>query len=117
MSDFNPDEHTVAEVLEHLEASDVDEQVRVMDAEAGGKDRAGIRNFGDTPEVEAPKVKANDTEGEMDFDQTSENATFLLAAAASLGLSPSVVTTKDGRLQAPTAVVKAAGNDLSTDKD
>ena len=52
-----------------------------------------------------------------EFEQTEENAIHLLAAAAELGLNPRVITTNGGLLQAPAAVVKAAGEALNTDKD
>lgn len=40
--DFDPGEHNVPEVLEHLQHADHAEALRVLDAEAAGKARAGI---------------------------------------------------------------------------
>ena len=116
MSDFNPSEHKVDEVIEYLASADEDEQIRVLEAEAEGQDRATIRDW--TPDAN-PDVDPDDPDDtdEYDFEQTEENAILLLAAAAELGLDPSVVTTKGGRLQAPAAVVAAAGDALDTDKD
>lgn len=132
MSDFNPSEHKVDEVIEYLASADEDEQIRVLEAEAEGQDRATIRDWtpdadpdadpdvdpdeeGEEPET-ATESTPDDTD-EYDFEQTEDNAILLLAAAAELGLDPSVVTTKGGRLQAPAAVVAAAGDALDTDKD
>lgn len=42
---FNPTAHTVAEVIEYLDAADADEAARVVDAEAGNKARSGIVNW------------------------------------------------------------------------
>jgi hypothetical protein len=42
MSNFDPTEHTVAEVNEHLAKSDPDEQARVMDLERNSKNRATV---------------------------------------------------------------------------
>ena len=39
---FDPDTHTVAEVLRHLAYCDAEERDRVLDAELDGKARAGI---------------------------------------------------------------------------
>lgn len=115
MSDFNPSEHKVDEVIEYLASADEDEQIRVLEAEAEDRDRATIRDW--TPDSEPePGDTPNDT-SEYDFEQTEENAILLLAAAAELGLDPSVVTTNNGRLQAPEDVVAAAGDNLTTDKD
>lgn len=126
MTDFNPSEHNVDEVVAYLEQADTDEQTRVLEAEADDKDRATIRDWTapapDAPTAPAPEPEADpkpeDDDGEeFDFAQTEDNAILLLAAVEELGLNPSVVTTKDGRLQAPAAVVKAAGITNSTDKD
>ena len=119
MSDFNPSEHKVNEVIEYLASADEDEQIRVLEAEAEGQDRATIRDW--TPDTESDTEPESDNTpndtSEYDFEQTEDNAILLLAAAAELGLDPSVVTTKGGRLQAPAAVVAAAGDALDTDKD
>jgi hypothetical protein len=39
---FDPADHTVAEVLEHLEGADPDERTRVLAAETDGQSRKGI---------------------------------------------------------------------------
>lgn len=116
MTDFNPSEHNVDEVIAHLEQADTDEQVRVLEAEASDKDRATIRDWEPAPSADTEPKGDADTD-EQEFEQTEENAILLLAAAAELGLNPDVVTTKNGALQAPDSVVKAAGDHLTTDKD
>ena len=115
MSDFNPSEHKVDEVIEYLASADEDEQIRVLEAEAEAQDRATIRDW--TPDSEPESGDTPNDTSEYDFEQTEENAILLLAAAAELGLNPDVVTTKNGALQAPASVVKAAGDILTTDKD
>lgn len=141
MSDFNPSEHSVDEVDAYLNEADEAERERVLDAEAADKNRKALQNWqpaeqdaadaeaaggdeGDKPEafqrdpsVDEPKPKpvlhyAQD-EQVFEFDQTEENAVHLLAGAKKAGVDPSVVTTKNFRLQAPESVVKAAG--LSTE--
>ncbi len=42
MGDFNPEEHTVAEVKEHLSAADPVEAEQVLQAEKDGKARKGV---------------------------------------------------------------------------
>jgi hypothetical protein len=39
---YNPDDHTVEEVLAHLDTVDADERDRIMAAEVAGKNRKGI---------------------------------------------------------------------------
>lgn len=118
MTDFNPSEHNVDEVIAHLEQADTDEQVRVLEAEASDKDRATIRDWEPAPSADTePEPEGDADTDEQEFEQTEENAILLLAAAAELGLNPDVVTTKGGALQAPASVVKAAGDILTTDKD
>lgn len=118
MADFDPSEHKVDEVIAHLEQSDDDERERVLLAESDGSDRATIRDW--SPSDDSEESGADDEQsteesgGESDedeihdFPQTEANAVHLLAAAASLGLHKDVVTTKNGRLQAPESVVRAA---------
>lgn len=123
MADFDPSEHSVADVVAYLEQADDDERTRVLIEEEDGKDRATIREWspkGEEPaggpsggEQSEPVDSDDDTIHE--FDQTEENAVHLLAAVKRLGLNPSVVTTNDGRLQAPESVVRAA--DISPAKD
>lgn len=127
MSEFDPGEHTVDEVVAHLEQSDENEIARVLDAEAEGKDRSTIagwdgnqpkdgqdetEGFVRDPSVDAPKPAPVLTypkdEPVHEFDATEENAVHLLAGAKKVGLDASVVTTKNSRLQAPESVVKAA---------
>lgn len=137
MSDFNPSEHKVDEVDAYLNEADEAERERVLAAEAEGQNRKALQDWqpaeqdaadaeaaeddkGDEPEkfqrdpsVDEPKPKpvlqyAQD-EQVFEFDQTEENAVHLLAGAKKAGVDPSVVTTKNFRLQAPESVVKAAG--------
>lgn len=128
MADFDPSEHDVDKVVAHLEQSDDDERERVLLAESEGKDRKTIRDWSpsdddegsdDSEEPEGDEPRNEGTESGEDeiheFPQTEENAVHLLAAAKRLGLSKDVVTTKNGRLQAPESVVRAA--DIAPEKD
>lgn len=119
MADFDPADHSVADVIAHLEQADEDEQTRVLAEEESGKDRASLRGWTppeeSSPEgVEAPEA-ADPSEEIHEFEQTEENAVHLLAAVKRLGLRTDVVTTNDQRLQAPESVVRAA--DISPTKD
>lgn len=54
---FDPNDHTVAEVQEHLASASPDEFARVQEAEAAGKARKGILEFtqaGVAPEALEP---------------------------------------------------------------
>lgn len=125
MADFDPNKNDVDKVLAHLEQSDDDERERVLLAESEGKDRKAIRDWSPSDdsdesaadgEQSTEKSETESDEDEIhDFPQTEENAVHLLAAAASLGLHKDVVTTKNGRLQAPESVVRAA--DITPEKD
>lgn len=119
MADFDPSEHDVDEVVAHLEQSDDDERERVLLAESEGKDRKTIRDWSPSDEDEADDNKESEAESDEDeihdFAQTEENAVHLLAAVKRLGLNKDVVTTKNGRLQAPESVVRAA--DITPEKD
>lgn len=143
MSNFNPSERSVDDVVAYLNEADEAERERVLDAEAAGKNRKALQNWqpaeqdaadaeaaegdkGDKPEafqrdpsVDEPKPKpvlhyAQD-EQVYEFEQTEENAVHLLAAVKRLGLRTDIVTTNDQRLQAPESVVRAA--DISPVKD
>lgn len=48
--DFDPSEHTAAEVLDHLAVAGLDEKTRVLALEADGKARATVLAF--TPNAE-----------------------------------------------------------------
>lgn len=57
MSDFNPAEHTVAAVQEHLATASPDEFAHVLEAERAGQGRKGILEFtqaGADPEALEP---------------------------------------------------------------
>lgn len=54
MSDYDPTEHTVAEVTDYLATADEDERQRVQEAEAVGKDRLGIVNWTPTADQVEP---------------------------------------------------------------
>lgn len=41
-TEFDPGEHKVAEVVEHLAQADPDEAARILEAEASGKARKGV---------------------------------------------------------------------------
>lgn len=57
---FDPSEHTVAEVNEHLATADEAERKRVLDAEAAGKNRSTVSPpAGDAP-VDAPREASSD---------------------------------------------------------
>lgn len=92
MSDFNPSEHKVDEVIDYLASADEDEQIRVLEAEAEGQDRATIRDWtpdadpdadpdvdpdeeGEEPET-ATESTPDDTD-EYDFEQTEDNGILL----------------------------------------
>jgi hypothetical protein len=53
VSQFNPTDHTVAEVNEHLATADADERERVLAAEAEGKNRSTVTAPADDETTEA----------------------------------------------------------------
>lgn len=57
MTEFNPTDHTVAEVNAHLESADADERERVLAAEAAGKNRSTVAAPADDTETAEPEGK------------------------------------------------------------
>lgn len=58
---FDPNEHKVADVIAYLVSADEDERARVLEAEAEGQDRKGIRDW--EPETVEPEV--SEAEGDQ----------------------------------------------------
>lgn len=50
MSDYNPDDHTVAEVQKYLATADAQEAATVKAMEASGQNRKGILEFQPDPQ-------------------------------------------------------------------
>lgn len=62
---FDPNEHKVADVIAYLASADEEERARVLEAEAEGQDRKGIREWQpETAEPEESEAEGDQPEGE-----------------------------------------------------
>lgn len=59
MTEFDPTQHTVAEVQEYLTSAAPDEFQRVLEAEQAGKARQGVLEFSPPAEARAEAVEAD----------------------------------------------------------
>lgn len=92
---YEPADHTVEEVVEYLATASPEEVQRVQEAEAAGKDRAGIRDYTPQEAQDGPQEPAGATEAPQGtqtkaatFTEAAEAATPTDEADGLIGVSP-----------------------------
>jgi hypothetical protein len=110
-SQFNPDDHTVEEVVDYLENADADEVERVQKAEADGQDRKGISSFSassadDSSESDNAEASTQEVDrGAKDYDHYKDPAVpssaiaQVIAVELQSGKSPTLDAVKDAAEQ------------------
>lgn len=108
MSDFDPGEHTVAQVREHLAGADEAERERVLEAERAGKARASLIGSDESPASPEPDRFDATATAQAAIDELVGDATVLPRRRDYATVLHTADVAAAGRAVEPSETVRAA---------